>query len=238
MSELTRKIVDFTYDGQAKEARESFYSALHDKVMAHLEAQKQTIAANLIAQESVEMQEEVELDESEMEHTGYTTKRTQSGGRKSFTIHKNGEKVGEVVPSGFRMIGHLHGKNLPSLETGEDSIHRFIGSKTGQSFISKALHHAATGTGRTKTLNVEPSKKDIRKSEKATAHHKLMTGQTKESFEMQEEVEGVEGVEESWDDMLKYVKDKNKPQPSGGAGKKQGTRYGGSKQKEDKKEEE
>ena len=47
MSELTRKIVDFSYDGQATEAREAFYAALHDKVMAHLEAQKQSIASGL-----------------------------------------------------------------------------------------------------------------------------------------------------------------------------------------------
>jgi hypothetical protein len=45
--------------------------------------------------------------------------------------------------------------------------------------------------------------------------------------------EEVENVEEGWDDMLKYVKDKNGPQPNGGSGKKQGTRYGGQKQKED-----
>jgi hypothetical protein len=45
--------------------------------------------------------------------------------------------------------------------------------------------------------------------------------------------EEVEAVEEGWDDMVKYVKDKNGPQPNGGAGKKQGTRYGGQKQKED-----
>ena len=43
---------------------------------------------------------------------------------------------------------------------------------------------------------------------------------------------------EGWDDMLKSVKDKNKPQPSGGAGKKQGSRYGGSKQKEEPQEKE
>ena len=41
---------------------------------------------------------------------------------------------------------------------------------------------------------------------------------------------------EGWDDMLKYVKDKNGPQPNGGAGVKQGTRYGGGKQKEDESE--
>ena len=45
--------------------------------------------------------------------------------------------------------------------------------------------------------------------------------------------EETEQVEEGWDDMLKSVKDKNGPQPNGGSGKKQGTRYGGGKQKED-----
>lgn len=46
-----------------------------------------------------------------------------------------------------------------------------------------------------------------------------------------------EQVEEGWDDMLKAVKDRSGPQPSGGSGIKQGTRYGGSKQK-DKPEQE
>jgi hypothetical protein len=57
MSELTRKIVDFAYDDQAKEARETFYSALHDKVMAHLESQKQSIAQGILSQEEVEVNE-------------------------------------------------------------------------------------------------------------------------------------------------------------------------------------
>ena len=48
--------------------------------------------------------------------------------------------------------------------------------------------------------------------------------------------ESVEQIEEGWDDMLKSVKDKNGPQPNGGSGKKQGTRYGGGKQKEDESE--
>ena len=53
----------------------------------------------------------------------------------------------------------------------------------------------------------------------------------------EKEVESKEQLlSEGWDDMLKFVKDKNKPQPSGGAGKKQGSRYGGSKQKEEPEE--
>jgi hypothetical protein len=47
---------------------------------------------------------------------------------------------------------------------------------------------------------------------------------------------GKKPVEEGFDDMEKYLKDKAKPQPSGGAGKKQGSSYGGSKQKEEPKE--
>lgn len=40
-------------------------------------------------------------------------------------------------------------------------------------------------------------------------------------------------VEEGFDDLEKYMKEKGKPQPSGGAGKKSGSKYGGSKQKDD-----
>jgi hypothetical protein len=43
-----------------------------------------------------------------------------------------------------------------------------------------------------------------------------------------------EVVEEGWDDMVKAAQEKVKsgPKPSGGSGKKEGSRYGGSKQKE------
>lgn len=47
-----------------------------------------------------------------------------------------------------------------------------------------------------------------------------------------------EQVEEGWDDMMKAAKERRGPQPSGGSGKKAGSRYGGSNQKsgaEDKK---
>jgi hypothetical protein len=41
---------------------------------------------------------------------------------------------------------------------------------------------------------------------------------------------------EGWDDMLKDVKARQGVQPNGGSGKKQGTRYGGGKQKDDEAE--
>lgn len=44
---------------------------------------------------------------------------------------------------------------------------------------------------------------------------------------------GKKPVKEAWEDMLKAAREKSKPQPNGGSGKKQGSAYGGSKQKKD-----
>jgi len=46
-----------------------------------------------------------------------------------------------------------------------------------------------------------------------------------------------EAVEEGWDDMMKAVKDRSGPQPSGGSGVKKGKAYGGSAQKDVKEPE-
>ena len=43
-----RQIVDFADEDKAKEMRDAFYSALQDKVMAHIDAKKQEVAQNLI----------------------------------------------------------------------------------------------------------------------------------------------------------------------------------------------
>lgn len=43
----TRTIVDLADEDQAKEMRDAFYSALHDRVMAHLENQKIEVAKNM-----------------------------------------------------------------------------------------------------------------------------------------------------------------------------------------------
>jgi hypothetical protein len=40
----------------------------------------------------------------------------------------------------------------------------------------------------------------------------------------------MEPVREGWDDMMKAAKERSGPQPSGGSGIKQGTRYGGGRQ--------
>jgi len=51
-------------------------------------------------------------------------------------------------------------------------------------------------------------------------------------LEPEKKKENKKEVEEGWDDMMKAVKARSGPQPSGGSGVKQGSRYGGSKQKD------
>jgi hypothetical protein len=60
----TRKLIDYAMDGDASAFREALYSQIHDRVSAHIEAKKQEIAQNLIAQEEV-IHEENHDDEAE-----------------------------------------------------------------------------------------------------------------------------------------------------------------------------
>ena len=54
MSEVTRAIVDFADEGDAKNMRDALYSAIQDRVMAHIDAHKQSIAKTLITPEESE----------------------------------------------------------------------------------------------------------------------------------------------------------------------------------------
>lgn len=49
-NETTRAIIDYAYDDNGAEMRDALYSAIQDKVLAHIENKKQEIAQNLIAQ--------------------------------------------------------------------------------------------------------------------------------------------------------------------------------------------
>lgn len=75
-------------------------------------------------------------------------------------------------------------------------------------------------------LKGQQHKIDKNKNNKIDAHDFAILRGEKKAVKEEEQ------VEEGWDDMLKAVKAKQGPQPSGGSGVKQGSRYGGSKQKE------
>lgn len=63
----TRQIVDYAENDQAKEMRDAFYSALQDRVMAHIEAKKMEVAKSMFSQQEQPEEESVESVESESE---------------------------------------------------------------------------------------------------------------------------------------------------------------------------
>jgi len=52
----TRKLIDYAQDGNGVEFRDALYSAIHDKVSAHIEAAKQAVATNLFPEQEVEQE--------------------------------------------------------------------------------------------------------------------------------------------------------------------------------------
>jgi hypothetical protein len=59
MTDITRQIIDYAENDDAVQFRQSLYSAIHDKVTAHLDAAKQAVAQNYFNNEQEEEQQEV-----------------------------------------------------------------------------------------------------------------------------------------------------------------------------------
>jgi hypothetical protein len=58
MTDTTKAIIDFAADDNGAEMRNALYSAIQDKVMAHIDAKKQEIAQNLISPREDETEQE------------------------------------------------------------------------------------------------------------------------------------------------------------------------------------
>lgn len=65
MTEHSRAIIDYAYNDEGTQVRDAIYSAIQNKVMAHLEMQKQRIAHNLLTPQEEQEYEEDEEQESE-----------------------------------------------------------------------------------------------------------------------------------------------------------------------------
>ena len=58
----TRQIIDYAQDQNGVEFRDALYSAIHDKVSAHIEAKKQEIAQGLINNSQEEQTQDTEIE--------------------------------------------------------------------------------------------------------------------------------------------------------------------------------
>ena len=60
-----KAIVDYAFKDEGTQAREALYQSINDKVMAHIEAQKQQIAQSLLQpQQSLETTQDSSIENS------------------------------------------------------------------------------------------------------------------------------------------------------------------------------
>lgn len=138
---------------------------------------------------------------------------------KDFEMLRKGKKASDVKKE---EVGHID-EALQVKKEFDDENESEHGVYSGKKKIGYVVHNKKSNT-HTAYHGHKYGKDDYEESDDFSSHEHAVN-QVKKSA----------GLKEGWDDMMKSVAERGKPQPSGGAGKKEGTRYGGAKQKDEKK---
>lgn len=144
-----------------------------------------------------------------------------------------------VVP-GMKEVGDIGTQVLKTTDGGPDAT-RGVGSATPPGATPPV------GAEPMKKLKGQPAEQGSAEQPEGKAGRQMMAknpgatfqsygGQNEEIESDEETIEEEEKKKSPFDDMMKAAKERQGPQPSGGSGKKMGSRYGGSKQKNEEVE--
>jgi hypothetical protein len=111
----TRRLIDFAYEENGSEFRDALYSAIHDKVTAHIDAKRAEIAQSLITQQEEEVEYEYGDEDEELEESGSPFDKDY----KSQVPTKPGEKAG--FTSKKVSTGTVYSRKPPKDEPTKDS---------------------------------------------------------------------------------------------------------------------
>jgi hypothetical protein len=166
------------------------------------------------------------------------------------SVQHSGKQIGLITkqPSGEYHAHHSAAKLAHSQSStfdSKDKAHQFIRNAHAKAIKSGTLSDRFLKKEEVET--VEEGLKDMAKKafkavtggsdedQRKNLQKKMGLPQTgKKPTPQKEEVQGktLKQFKEGFEEMLADVKKRNEPQPNGGSGKKQGSRYGGSKQKD------
>ena len=137
-----------------------------------------------------------------------------------------------IQPTSAKSRSHIGNLSNPTVNSVEHSGKQ-IGLITKQSNGQYHAHHSAAKLAHAAGNTFD--NKDSAHQFIRNAHAKaIKSGTLSDRFLKKEEVQGktLKQFKEGWDEMLADVKKRGETQPNGGSGKKQGSAYGGSKQKD------
>ena len=180
----TRTIIDYAMNDDAKAMRDALYASIHDRVNAHIQAQKQEVAQSIFPEEVEEFEEEVEMVyEANIEPTSAKS-RTHIGNLSNPVVNsvvRSGKEIGLITkqPSGEYHAHHSAAKlahaQSNTFDT-KDKAHQFIRDahakaiKNGtlkSSFVQKEEYEEideASGNNEKKHLDSIIKMKEVKKS--------------------------------------------------------------------------
>lgn len=135
-----KNLIDYASQDNGTDFRDALYSAIHDKVAAHIDAKKQEIAAGLMGQqfeEEVELEEDVEsLDEISTDLVNKYTDKAQKSYASSDTSPEKKANRRTGLMTGYRKlkatakVPATYGEEFELMENHEEHIKQFM-DKTG-----------------------------------------------------------------------------------------------------------
>jgi hypothetical protein len=227
-------IHDFVHSDNPKFAGKSTAKRKEMALAAYYAKQKNEEVES-VEEESIEEALKGNQDKIDKNHNGKIDAQDFKilRGKKKANEETVEEGVGEKIKTGLKSFLNKVGGG--SDEDQRKRLQKNMGvPQTGKPSMAKQNEETALDEAEWNKQDAVKRLKDMHKREKDAekADKKMMQDRK------QTKNEEVESVEEGWDDMVKSAKDsvKSGPKPNGGSGVKQGTRYGGGKQKEEPKE--
>jgi len=132
----TRAIIDYAMNDDAKAMRDALYASIHDRVNAHIQAQKQNVAQSLFPEE-LDDEEEVEMSESVEELTeGKMDKMSLTALWHKHAQHTYGADQGYG--------GGMGGNHSHHAATAiENHVRKHHGNKVADDMLDHSEHHVA-----------------------------------------------------------------------------------------------
>jgi len=131
----TRAIIDYAMNDDAKAMRDALYASIHDRVNAHIQAQKQVIAQNIFPEEA---EDDVEMATESVEELteGKMDKMSLSG-----LWHKHAEHAYAADQGyGGGMGGHHSHHAATAIE---NHVRKHYGNKAADDMMDHSDHHVA-----------------------------------------------------------------------------------------------
>ena len=123
----TRTIIDYAMNDDAKAMRDALYASIHDRVNAHIQAQKQEVAQSIFPEEFEEVEK---LTEGKMD------KMTLSGLWHKHAQHQNSAENGYGGGEGGQHSHH-------AATAIENHVRKHYGNKVADDMLDHSDHHVA-----------------------------------------------------------------------------------------------